>query len=265
MQERYETLELTRPAAGLLQIGLNRPEARNALNTQMGLDLRDVFQDGLNQDAGDVRCVVITGIGDKAFCAGGDLKERDGMTDRQWRAQHVIFEQAVYGIMDCPLPVIAAVNGAAFGGGCEIALACDFAYAAEGARFALTETSLGIIPGCGGTQNLPRVAGTPRAKEILMTARPFSAAEALAWGIVNRVCAADALLPEALATATAICGNAPLSIRQVKKAVNFGIQSDLKTGLMQELDAYDRVYVSQDRREGVRAFNEKRQPEFKGA
>ena len=186
------------------------------------------------------------------------------MTDREWRAQHVIFEQAVYGIMDCPLPVIAAVNGAAFGGGCEIALAADFAYASTNARFALTETTLGIIPGCGGTQNLPRVAGSPRAKEILMTGRPFSAADAAEWGIVNKVCEPQDLLDEAVATAEAICGNAPLSIRQVKKAVDFGLQADLKTGLMHELDAYDRVYVSQDRREGVRAFNEKRKAVFKG-
>ncbi|CAM9511334.1 unnamed protein product [Phaeothamnion confervicola] len=264
MQQKFDTLALETPGPGLLCVTLNRPDFRNALNTQMGRDLRDLFQNGLNRDAGDVRCVVLTGAGGKAFCAGGDLKERDGMSDEAWRAQHVIFEEAIYGVMDCPLPVIAAVNGAAFGGGCEIALACDFAYAAAGARFALTEVTLGILPGCGGTQNLPRVAGSPRAREILMTGRPFSAAEALEWGIVNRVCEPANLLDEALDTARTICANAPLSIRNVKQAVNGGIQTDLKSGLKLELAAYDAVYVSQDRREGVRAFNEKRKAEFRG-
>ncbi len=264
MQGKFDTLALETPGPGLLCVTLNRTDFRNALNTQMGRDLRDLFQNGLNRDAGDVRCVVLTGAGDKAFCAGGDLKERDGMSDEAWRTQHVIFEQAIYGVMDCPLPVIAAVNGAAFGGGCEIALACDFAYAAAGARFALTEVTLGILPGCGGTQNLPRVAGGPRAKEILMTGRPFSAQEALEWGIVNRVCDPKSLLEEVLDTARAICANAPLSIKNVKQAVNGGIQTDLKSGLKLELAAYDAVYVSEDRREGVRAFNEKRKAEFKG-
>ena len=264
MQDTYETLALAQPGPGLLCVSLNRPDFRNALNTQMGLDLRDLFQNGLNRDAGSVRCVVLTGSGDKAFCAGGDLKERDGMTDEAWRVQHVIFEEAIYGIMDCPLPVIAAVNGAAFGGGCEIALACDFAYAAAGARFALTEVTLGILPGCGGTQNLPRLAGGPRAKEILMTGRPFSAQEALAWGVVNRVCEPDKLRDEALETARVMCANAPLSIKNIKQAVNGGLQTDLKSGLKLELAAYHHVYVSQDRREGVRAFNEKRKAEFTG-
>ncbi len=265
MQQQFTTLSLSQPGPDLLCVTLNRPDFRNALNTQMGRDLRDLFQNGLNRDAGTVRCVVLTGAGDKAFCAGGDLKERDGMSDEAWRAQHVIFEEAIYGVMDCPLPVIAAVNGAAFGGGCEIALACDFAYAASGVRFALTEVTLGILPGCGGTQNLPRVAGGPRAKEILMTGRPFSAQEALEWGIVNRVCEPSSLLEEALVTARAICANAPLSIKNVKQAVNGGLQTGLKSGLKLELAAYDAVYVSQDRREGVRAFNEKRKAEFKGS
>lgn len=264
MQKHYSTLALAQPGAGLLSVTLNRPDFRNALNTQMGLDLRDLFQDGLNRNAGEVRCVVLTGAGDKAFCAGGDLKERDGMTDEAWRAQHLIFEEAIYGIMDCPLPVIAAVNGAAFGGGFEIALACDFIYASQAARFALTEVTLGILPGCGGTQNLPRVAGGPRAKEILMTGRPFAAAEALNWGIINRVCEPAGLLEDALDTARAICANAPISVKNIKRAVNGGLQTDLKSGLKLELTAYDAVYVSQDRREGVRAFNEKRKAEFKG-
>lgn len=264
MLKHYATLALAQPGPGIMQVTLNRPEFRNALNTQMGLDLRDLFRDGLNRDPGAARCVVVTGAGDRAFCAGGDLKQRDGMSDEAWRAQHVIFEQAIYGVMECPLPVIAAVNGAAFGGGCEIALACDFAYASASARFALTEVTLGILPGCGGTQNLPRIAGGSRAKEILMTGRPFSASEALAWGVVNRVCEPASLLAEALDTAAAICANAPLSVKNIKQAVNGGLQTDLKSGLKLELAAYDAVYVSADRREGVRAFNEKRKAAFTG-
>lgn len=264
MQQNYDTLALEQPGEGLLCVRLNRPDFRNALNTQMGIDLRDLFTHGLNRDPGAVRCVVITGAGERAFCAGGDLKERDGMTDAAWRAQHIIFEEAIYGIMDCPLPVIAAVNGAAFGGGFEIALASDFIYAATGARFALTEVTLGILPGCGGTQNLPRIAGGPRAREILMTGRPFSAQEALQWGVANRICEPGRLLEEALETARAICANAPLSVKNIKQAVNGGLQTDLKSGLKLELAAYDKVYVSDDRREGVRAFNEKRKAEFRG-
>ena len=186
MQDNYETLILKRPQDYVLQITINRPERRNAMNTQLGRDMLDLFST-LLLDAGNTRTVIITGAGDMAFCAGGDLKERDGMTDEEWRLQHVIFEQAIYHVIDCPIPVIAAVNGSAFGGGCEMALAADFIYATETARFALTEVTLGIMPGCGGTQNLPRAAGSRRAKEILFTGTPFTAAEGLEWGIVNKV------------------------------------------------------------------------------
>src|SRR5580693_5165123 len=151
----YATLLCSRPAPHILLIQFNRPDAANALNTQMGRDVHQLFRSILF-DPSDLRCVVLTGSGVKAFCAGGDLKERDGMTPEAWRSQHVIFEQAFYSAMDCPVPTVAAVNGAAYGGGCELALACDFIYAADHARFAMTETSLGIIPGGGGTQTLPR-------------------------------------------------------------------------------------------------------------
>jgi enoyl-CoA hydratase/carnithine racemase len=130
---------------------------------------------------------VLTGTGDKAFCAGGDLKERRGMTDEAWTRQHVIFERMVRALIDCPVPIIGAVNGAAYGGGCEIAGCCDFLYAAESARFALTEVTLGIMPGGGGTQTLPRAVGERRAKELILTGKPFTAAEAHAWGLVNEV------------------------------------------------------------------------------
>src|ERR1043165_4528358 len=204
----YQTLALEQPSEHLLVVRINRPEVRNAISTQVGLDMLDVCSSDLAPH--DYRCVVLTGAGDKAFCAGGDLKERHGMTDEQWMAQHAIFERMTLALMDCPIPVIAAVNGAAFGGGCEITLTCDFAYASTNARFALTEITLGIMPGAGGTQFLTRAAGMPRAKEVILTGKPFSAQEALEWGVVNKLCAPDKLMEETIATAQAIANNAPI-------------------------------------------------------
>lgn len=263
MRDTYETIALDRPAPHVLVVRINRPEARNAINTQMGHDLRDIWQ-SLYVDPGDVRCVILTGTGDKAFCAGGDLKQRNNMTDREWQAQHAVFEQGTMALMDCPVPVIAAVNGAAFGGGCEYVCAADFAYAATTARFALTEVSLGIMPGAMGTQNLPRAVGVRRAKEIILTASPFSAEEALAWGLLNKVCAPDELMPAALETATRIAGNGPIATRQAKKSIQMSTQLDLHTGYLFEIEAYNRMVPTEDRLEGVRAFNEKRKPDFKG-
>lgn len=259
----YETLRLEMAQPGLLLVTLNRPQASNALNTQMGRDLEALWT-GLIAEPGEVRCVVLTGSGERAFCAGGDLKERNGMSDAQWVAQHEIFERSYWRLLDCPVPVIAAINGHAFGGGLELALACDFAYAVVDARFALPEVTLGIMPGAGGTQFLARAVGERRAKEIILTGRPFSAAEAFDWGIVNRLCERTALLPEAMATAAAICGNAPISVRQAKKSIHHGLQMDLKSGLMFEIEAYNRMVSTEDRLEGVRAYNEKRKPVFKG-
>jgi enoyl-CoA hydratase/carnithine racemase len=177
----------------------------------------------------------------------------------------VLFEQAFYSLMDCPVPVIAAVNGAAFGGGAEFALACDFIHAAETARFALTETRLGIIPGCGGTQNLPRAVGVRRARELIMTGRPFSAADAQAWGMVNQVWPADGLMDGVLAVAGAIAAGGPIAVRQAKRAMTLGAETDLKTGLAIEVEAYNRTVSTEDRREGVLAFNEKRPARFTGS
>jgi len=260
--EAFETLVVSQPADHILQIAFNRPAAMNAINTQTGRDLLSVFANLVRRD--EVRSVVLTGTGDKAFSAGGDLKERHGMTDQAWLAQHALFEEVNFRMLECPKPIIAAVNGVAFGGGCEIALCCDFIYAASTARFALTETRLGIMPGGGGTQNLPRAVGMRRAKEIILSARPFSAAEAAAWGMVNRVCEPAELLPAALETAAAIAANAPLSIIQAKKSIAFGMQADIRTAMQFEIEAYNRLVTTEDRHEGVRAFNEKRKPDFKG-
>ena len=263
MQTSYETLLISEPREHTLLVTLNRPKSGNAMNTQMGADLLDAF-DSVNADPSKYRCIVLTGSGERIFCAGGDLKERNGMTDQQWQSQHLLFERAIRALVGCPLPVIAAVNGAAFAGGMEISLCCDFIYAAEHARFALTEVTLGIMPGAGGTQNLPRAVGARRAKEILLTGAPFTAAQALEWGMINRLCAPGDLLAEALETAATIAGNAPISTRQIKQSVNFGLNMDLHSAMMFEIEAYNRMVPTEDRREGVLAYNEKRKANFKG-
>ena len=186
------------------------------------------------------------------------------MTDENWRLQHAIFEEGFCAVMDCAVPVIAAINGAAFAGGCELALACDFIYAARGVRFALTEVSIGIMPGGGGTQNLPRAVGERRAKELILSAEPWTAEEAHDWGMVNKLFDSEKLLDGALAGATRIAANAPISVRQAKKSIHNGMQTDLITGLNFEIQAYDRMITTQDRREGILAFNEKRKPNFRG-
>ena len=257
----YQTLLVEKREPHLLVVTLNRPQALNALNTQMGKDKSDLWLK-LTAEPGDVRCVVLTGAGERAFCAGADLKERDGMTDTVWRAQHEIFERAFMALMELPIPVIAAVNGHAYGGGLEMALCCDFIYAARSAKMALSETRLGLMPGGGGTQNLPRAAGERRAKELIFTAQPFDADQGYAWGVVNRVC--DNVLEEALGTARKISENAPLAVRQAKKSIHYGLPMDLLTGYRLEIEAYNQLVGTEDRKEGVRAFNEKRKPKFQG-
>lgn len=259
----YATLKTEMVEPHILLVTLNRREVGNALNTQMGRDFLHLWT-GLTEDAGAVRCVVLTGAGDRVFCSGGDLKERNGMTREQWVRQHELFERQYWTLVDLTLPVIAAVNGHAYAGGLETALSCDFIYAVNSARFALTEVTLGIMPGAGGTQNLPRALGERRAKEIIMTGRPFSAQQAYDWGLVNELCEPQELLPRVLDTARTIAGNAPLSVRQVKKSVRFGMQMELKTAYRFEVEAYNHLVETEDRYEGVRAFNEKRKPQFKG-
>ena len=263
MRTDFETLLVERIDDHVLVVTLNRPEVMNATNTQMGRERLELFS-GLYVDQEDVRCIVLTGAGDKAFSAGGDLKERKGMSDADWRRQHAVFEQGAMALKNCPVPVIAAVNGIAYGGGCESVLSCDFVYAASTARFALTEVRIGILPGTMGTQQLPRAVGERRAKEILMTGLPFSAQEALAWGLVNRVCEPGRLLAEALETAGVIAGNAPLAVQRIKRAAGVAGEIDLASGFQFELEAYNRLVGSEDRQEGVNAFNEKRKPRFRG-
>lgn len=259
----YATLDCQFVSQHVLQVCMNRPAVGNALNTQMAVDMLDLWT-RLTDVPGDVRCVVLTGAGQKIFCAGGDLKERNGMTPEAWRHQHEIFERSYWALIDLPLPVVGAINGHAFGGGLEIALCCDFLYASDQARFAFPEVSLGIMPGMGGTQNLSRALGDRRAKELIMTGRPFSAAEASEWGLLNQMTSPDQVLPLALETAHKIAGNAPLSVKQIKKSIRYGSQMELRTAYRFEVEAYNHLVDTDDRREGVAAFNEKRPAVFKG-
>lgn len=263
MKDCYETLKLERLDDHLLVVTLNRPEAGNSTNTQMGYDTLDLWT-SLYIDQENVRCIVLTGAGDRIFSAGGDLKERNNMTDEAWQRQHALFEKARFSMFECPIPIIAAVNGAAYGGGMETVLTCDFAYAARRARFALTEITLGIMPGGMGTQHLPRAIGVRRAKEIITTGKPISAEQALEWGLINKLCDDDKLMDEVLETARTICNNAPLAVLQAIKSMNVATQVDLKNGYAFEIEAYNRLVGTEDRLEGVRAFNEKRKPVFKG-
>jgi len=247
----------------ILKVVLNRPDASNAFNTQMAWDLISVFE-SLATDAADIRVVLLTGSGDNAFCAGGDLKERDGMSEQQWQAQHLVYERMVRAIIGCPIPTIGAINGAAYGGGCEIAAALDFIYVARSARFAQTEVRIGIIPGAGGTQTLSRCVGEKRAKELIMTGRVFSAQEALDWGLANSVYPNEALLNATIQTAKTIAANAPIAVKQAKISIHKGMQMSLADGLAFEIEAYNRCVPTSDRQEGVKAFNEKRKPIFHG-
>ncbi|HKW38557.1 MAG TPA: enoyl-CoA hydratase-related protein [Burkholderiales bacterium] len=262
MDRTRETLRVEHRPNGTLLATLDRPAVANAFNTQAAIELCELFE-GFRAEQ-PYRCVVITGAGEKAFCAGADLKERRAFSDEQWRLQHQVFERMFRAVRDCPIPVVAAVNGAAYAGGLELVLHCDFAYASTTARFALTEVALGIMPGGGGTQTLPRVVGERRAKELILSARPFSAEEALAWGLVNRLCDPATVVQEALQVAERVASLAPLAVRQAKHAIHQGLRRDLESGMELEIEAYERLVGTEDRREGLRAFDEKRAPKFEG-
>jgi methylglutaconyl-CoA hydratase len=211
-----------------------------------------------------LRCVVLTGAGDKAFCAGADLKERARMGEAEVHAFHAGLRRALRAIEQAPQPFLAAVNGAALGGGFELALACDLRIASDSAQLGLPEVGLGIIPGGGGTQRLPRLVGVARAKDLVLTARRIGAAEALALGVVGRLAPPQRLLDDALAYAAEVARNAPLSLRQAKRAIEGGLHLPLDEALAFELEMYQPCLGTKDRLEALRAFAEKRPPVFTG-
>jgi enoyl-CoA hydratase len=262
MNFNFKTLQIKRENKNILIVTLHRPHVLNAINIDMMNELYELWQE-LNENHGDMRCVIITGSG-HAFCSGADLKERKNMTLVAWKAQLAVLRKAMVTMLECPIPVICAVNGAAYGGGLEIILASDFAYAANTAMFAQSEVKWGIMPGALGTQHLPRACGLRRAKELTFTGQSFTALEALDWGIINKVCESDQLLQEVFRTANKMCANAPLAIQQVKKSLNKSQEINIKIGCDFELKAYHQLLLTKDREEGMRAFNEKRKPEFIG-
>lgn len=257
-----QVVQVRKTEDGVAVITLNRPEAANALSLQMLYELHEAIHE-IKFDR-QVRCVLVTGAGDKAFCAGADLKERAGMDAIQVRKTVALIRGNINDLEQLPQPVIAAVNGVAFGGGTELALACDIRVAAETAKFGLTETSLGIIPGAGGTQRLPRLIGKGRAKELIFTARRIDAKEALDIGLVEYVTPTAGALNKAMELAQQIVRNGPIAVTQAKYAIDKGYDVDLQTGLAIEQNAYEVVIPTKDRLEGLQAFKEKRPPVYKG-
>ncbi len=253
---------LTEERDGVALLTLNRPEVMNSLNVALLHRLRDQV-DALRFRR-DLRVILVTGVGEKAFCAGADLKERATMKPEQVKDYILTIRTLFSSIENMPQPVIAAVNGVALGGGTELALAADIRLAATTATMGLTETRLAIIPGAGGTQRLPRLIGKGKAKELIFTGRRVGAEEALALGLVNRVCDPDQLISESMQMALQIAEGGPIAIEQAKYAINFGMETDLNTGLAIESNAYWVCIPTEDRLEGLAAFREKRKPVYKG-
>ncbi|WP_319406919.1 enoyl-CoA hydratase-related protein [uncultured Desulfosarcina sp.] len=253
---------LTEQQDGVAVITLNRPEVMNSFNFALlhalAERIADIRFDPL------VRVVIITGAGDRAFCSGADLKERSTLSPVQVKEYIFTIRNLFTAIEQLNKPVIAAVNGVALGGGTELALASDIRIAAETATMGLTEARLAIIPGAGGTQRLPRLVGKGKAKELIFTGKRISAAEALEIGLVNKVCAPELLIDNCRQMAAEICETGPVAIEQAKYAINYGMETDLSTGLAIESNAYWVCIPTEDRLEGLAAFREKRKPVYKG-
>ncbi len=241
-------------------ITLNRPRVSNAISTDLAIRFIDVLDDLAARPT--VRVVILTGAGDRAFCAGADLKERQGMTPELWTRQHRIFERMHHLVRAMRKPIFAAVNGAAVGGGCELAMSTDFLIASEQARFGQPEVARGIMPGAGGTQFLPRFLPRGLAFQMLMTGELISAQEAHRWGLVNRVCPPGELLAAAREIADAIAANSPAAVQQAKRAAKMGLEQPIEQAIEIELECYQRMVGHPDRVEGVAAYNERRTPQF---
>jgi enoyl-CoA hydratase/carnithine racemase len=256
------SLLIERRPDGIIIITINRPERRNALDRITLAIGRKLIRDILYDRA--ARVLIVTGAGDSAFCAGADLKEREGMTMDEVRQYIRYIRDTFTEIENLPIPVIAAINGFALGGGLELALACDMRICAPGAKMALNETSLGIIPGGGGTVRLPRLVGKGIAKEMILSARWVEAEEAMRIGLVNAVAPEGRLMESAISMAERIVGNGPIAVTQAKYVINRGLELDLEQALQTESDSYEVCIPTKDRLEALAAFKEKRKPQFKG-
>jgi enoyl-CoA hydratase/carnithine racemase len=247
---------------GVLTLTLNRPDVMNSLNFPMLHALRDQVES--IRFRSDIRVVIITGSGERAFCSGADLKERATLTPEQVKEFIFTIRNLFTSIEQLNKAVIAAVNGIALGGGTELALASDIRIASSNASMGLTETRLAIIPGAGGTQRLPRLVGKGKAKELIFTGKRIDAREALEIGLVNKICEQKDLWDECKKMADMICETGPIAIEQAKYAINYGLETDINTGLALESNAYWVCIPTEDRLEGLAAFKEKRKPVYKG-
>jgi enoyl-CoA hydratase len=260
LSQSYETILVER-RGHVAVITINRPEKRNALNIQTRAEGAAALEELRADDA--ARVVVITGAGDKAFIAGADIAEfaeRTAITQRE-----VMLERGLFNAIDTfPKPVIAMVNGYCLGGGCEVALACDIRIASENASFGQPEINLGIIPGGGGTQRLPRLVGEGKAMELILTGEIIDAQTAFTLGLVNHVVPADQLETKTMEIANRMAEKSPIALRLAKEAVRLASRSNIDEGLRREVDLFALCFSSEDKDEGVRAFLEKRKPEFKG-
>jgi enoyl-CoA hydratase len=256
------TVTIERRAACIV-LTLDQPDKLNALSAVMIEELREAFRQIENRS--EIRCAILTGAGDRAFSAGTNISELTGLDKDRAREVSERGQALCNQIESCTVPVIAAINGIAAGGGCELALACHIRIAAPNASFSLPETKLGVIPGYGGTQRLAREIGRGRALEIVLTGRTVLAEEALRIGMINRVAANGGLLTEAESLAQEISNLAPLAIRACLEAVTRGIKLPLAEGLALEAQLFSSLFATNDMREGTRAFLEKRAPVFKGS
>jgi enoyl-CoA hydratase/carnithine racemase len=256
---RFEQIEVT-AEGGIATVMLNRPDRYNALGVRIVDELGEALEE--IEGSGEVRAMILTGAGEKAFCSGVDLKERSAMdADAKW-AHNRDLNAFAERLARLQAPTIAALNGLAFGGGLEITLACDFRIAVEGARFALPEVGLGIVPGAGGTQRLPRLVGPSRAKELILTGRRIDAGAAFEMGLVSKVVPSGSLMDEARALAAEIAANSPLALAYAKAAVDLASETSIEQGLRYETAAIRATLASEDYAIGLAAFAEKRAPEF---
>jgi enoyl-CoA hydratase/carnithine racemase len=257
-----EVVKIERREGGAAWITLDRADAMNALSGQLLLELGAAI-DALAVDR-EVRAIIVTGAGDKAFSAGADLKERRGMSEAETRARIDLINRVFNALARVTKPTVAAMNGVAFGGGLELALCCDFRVAVASAQLGLTEVRLGIMPGAGGTQRLARLVGASRAKELILLGRRIGAERAYEIGLVHQVAAADGLAAAVDKIVAELAGSAPISVAMAKQAIDRGVDVVLDEGLRIERQCYEVTLTTEDRNEGLRAFAEKRPPHFQG-
>lgn len=257
--KRFEQINVT-VGASIAEVTLDRPERHNALGSRIVGELGEALEE--IEGSGEIRALILTGAGDEAFCSGVDLKERAEMdADGRWTHNRAL-GAFVGHLARLQVPTIAALNGLAFGGGLEIVLACDFRISADGARFSLPEVGIGIVPGAGGTQRLPRLIGVTKAKELILTGRRIGAEEALDMGLVSKVVPRSSLMEEARSLAREIAANSPLALAYAKAAVDLAPETTIEQGLRYETAAIRATLSSEDYKIGLAAFAEKRTPVF---